>query len=183
MTQPRDYAEMTIDRANPKQPANDSFSLTMSRFAAAVTIVTVRFCDEIHGMTATAVCSVSRIPPLLLVCVAKSTRTHELIERSRIFAVNLLHHEQREMAERFAGRSSHEPDRFLNVLYGHAITGAPILDDGLGYYDCEVVSAYCGGDHTIFVGQVVASGRGCVGRPLIYHEGSYCAVPYSGSNV
>jgi flavin reductase (DIM6/NTAB) family NADH-FMN oxidoreductase RutF len=151
----------------------DEFRLTMSRFAAGVNVVTVRLGDEIHGMTATAVCGVSLTPPLLLVCVIKCARTHTLIAKSGIFAVNLLRQGQRELADRFAGRCPDIADRFHGVAYRPQITGAPILDDSLGYYDCRVVATHDGGDHTIFVGQVEAAGRRGIGHPLIYHEGNY----------
>ncbi len=157
----------------------DEFPLTMSRFAASVTIVTVRLGDEIHGMTATAVCGVSVTPPLLLVCVIKCARTHTLILKSGIFAVNLLHQRQRDLADRFAGRHPDIAERFRDVAYCRDATGAPILEDSLGYYDCRVVAAHDAGDHTIFVGQVEAAGRLHTGHPLIYHQGKYLVLPIS----
>lgn len=151
----------------------DRVRLTMRGFASGVTIITARAGDEIHGMTATAVCSVSLAPPLLLVCVVKSARTHGLIAASGFFAVNLLHQGQRELADRFGGRHPHIADRFCGVAYRDEVSGAPILEDGLGYFDCQVVAAHDGGDHTIFIGRIEATGRSGTGRPLIYHQGDY----------
>ena len=52
-------------------------------------------------------------------------------------------------------------------------TGAPIVDGSLAYLDCRVVGRYPGGDHTIFVGEVVDAGRLDVGDPLVFYEGRY----------
>jgi flavin reductase (DIM6/NTAB) family NADH-FMN oxidoreductase RutF len=161
--------------ATPTDP--NQIRLTMRAYASGVTIITARVGEEVHGMTATAVCSVSLAPPLLLVCVVRWARTHGLIAASGAFAVNLLHQGQRELADRFGGRRPDIADRFCGVGYHHAVTGAPILDDSLGYFDCRVVAAHDGGDHTIFVGQIEATGRTGARRPLIYHQGDYLAFP------
>ena len=153
------------------------FRRVLRQFAAHVTIVTVRLGDAIHGMTATAVCRISVTPPLLLVCISKHAFTHSLISVSGIFAVNLLHQGQRELAERFAGRCPELLDRFAGVAYHHEVTGAPILDDSLGYFDCRLVASHDGGDHTIFVGQVEAVGQLHIKCALIYHQSTYVDLP------
>lgn len=133
----------------------EMFKRAMSQFATGVTIVTTRDGDEVHGMTANAFSSVSLAPMLVLVCIAKPLRTHEMIERSGIFAVNILALEQRELAERFAGMIPGVEDRFAGIAYRTATTGAPVFDDALAWVDCRVWATYDGGDHTIFVGEVV----------------------------
>lgn len=153
------------------------FRRVLRHFAAHVTIVTVRLGDALHGMTATAVCRISVTPPLLLVCISKHAFTHNLISVSGIFAVNLLHQGQRELAERFAGRCPELVDRFAGVAYHHEVTGAPILDDSLGYFDCRLVASHDGGDHTIFVGQVEAVGQLHIKCALIYHQSKYVDLP------
>jgi flavin reductase (DIM6/NTAB) family NADH-FMN oxidoreductase RutF len=145
----------------------------MRNLATAVTIVTTRWGDQIHGMTASAVCCVSLAPPLLLVCIAKSTRTHRLIAESGFFAVHLMHEAQRDLADRFAGRLLDCGDRFHGLDVGQAVTGAPVLWDSLAYLDCRVTAAHDGGDHTIFLGAVEDIGRRDLGRPLIYLQGAY----------
>jgi flavin reductase (DIM6/NTAB) family NADH-FMN oxidoreductase RutF len=52
------------------------------------------------------------------------------------------------------------------------VTGVPVLDEALAWVDCRVHAAYEGGDHTIFVGEVLAAGA-CEGEPLLYHRGRY----------
>lgn len=151
----------------------NAFRRIMRTFASAVTIVTVRAGDVIWGITATAVCSLSLRPPLLVVCVNSGCRTHALITRTRIFAVNLLHEGQWELAERFAGRHPESTDRFRGVPWHTVTTGAPVLNDCLGYLDCSVVVVHDGGDHSIFVGGVEAAALIGAGQPLIYYQGTY----------
>ena len=66
------------------------FRKVMSHFVTGVTIVTSRSGDEIHGMTCNAFCSISMAPLTVMVCLAKNTRTERLIEKSQVFAVNIL---------------------------------------------------------------------------------------------
>lgn len=157
--------------------ARTEFRRLLRQLAAHVMIITARLGDTVHGMTATAVCRLSVAPPLLLVCISKQASTHRLIAMSGIFAVNLLHQDQHELAERFAGRGPERGDRFAGVAYHGEVTGAPILDDSLGYFDCRLVTSHDGGDHTIFVGQVQAAGQLHVKRALIYHQSAYVALP------
>jgi flavin reductase (DIM6/NTAB) family NADH-FMN oxidoreductase RutF len=157
------------------QAAIDSAGLlrTFRCFAHGVTVITARAGDQFHGMTATATCGVSLDPPLLLVCVKRDTRTHMLIKQAGAFGVNLLRNQQRGIAEQFAADRS-TMERFAGTAYHREVTGAPILDDTLGFFDCRVVAAYEGGDHTVFVGAVEAARSAGDGVPLIYHHGNYC---------
>ncbi len=161
---------------------SDEIRRLLRNFAATVTIITVRAGNEIHGMAATAVCSVSLTPPLLLICVFKNTRTERMIIEAGTFAVNLLHQGQDELADRFAGRRVDNADRFAGLAYGQAVTGAPIFGDSLGYFDCRVVGTHDGGDHTIFVAQIVATGCVSAGYPLCYHQGDYRALSLASTS-
>lgn len=148
----------------------------LRRRAAGVAIVTTCADGVIHGMTATSVTGVCLEPPLLLVCLSKTSLTHRLICQSGVFAVNVLSQEQQALAERFAGRTG-AGNRFHGTSYSQAVTGAPVFVDCLGYFDCRVTATYDGGDHTIFVGRVFASVTPRDGPPLIYHEGNYLVFP------
>src|SRR5262245_32747998 len=99
----------------------------MSQFVTGVTVVTGRAGDEIHGMTVNAFCSVSIAPPTVLVSLARGSRTEELIQKGRVFAVNILGGSQAELSDRFAGRhKDREADRFEGFEWTTAVTGAPI---------------------------------------------------------
>lgn len=149
------------------------FRHVMGHLAGGVAVVTSRTPGGARcGLTATAVCSVSLDPPLVLVSVDRESRTHEAIEASGLYAVNLLSADQEELAERFATK---DPDKFAGLELRTGSTGAPVLAGCLGYLDCEVARDVPAGDHTLFVGRVedAAIQRDDVGRPLVYHLGRY----------
>jgi flavin reductase (DIM6/NTAB) family NADH-FMN oxidoreductase RutF len=152
------------------------FKEVMSRFATGVTVVTTYAGDSIHGMTATAFSGVSLDPPLVLVCIDHNQTTHHLVECSGVFAVNLLRFEQKELAERFAGMVRDVTDRFAGVEIRTAVTGSPILTDSLAWMDCRVWAAYAGGDHTIFVGEIVAGAVFDASEPLLYYQRNWSAL-------
>jgi flavin reductase (DIM6/NTAB) family NADH-FMN oxidoreductase RutF len=147
-----------------------TFKKAMSRFASGVTVVTTQYRGEKHGMTASSFCSVSLDPPLVLVCIAKHVRSHEFIKKSGVFAVNILGADQLDWGMRFAGLKPEIKDRFNGINYTSAVTCSPILPGTLGWVDCEVHQAYAGGDHTIFVGEVVAGDVSEKSQPLLYYN-------------
>lgn len=148
----------------------DEFRRTMGLFATGVTIVTLL--DDSgrpQGLTANSVTSVSLNPPLLLVCVDRAAVSFPSFKEGRGFAVNILREEQEELSRRFASRVE---DKFEGVPYRQGVLGAPLLNDCLGYLECRIVQAYPGGDHVIFVGEVLR-GETSDGRPLLFYQGEY----------
>lgn len=148
----------------------------MGQFATGVTIVTSRLGEELHGMTANAVTSVSLEPLLVLVCVDKSADSQAIIDRSGIFALSILGQEQEGLAVQFAVKDGAGGHRLDGVPHHTAVTGAPIIDGSLAYLDCRVVERYPGGDHTIFLGEVVDSGQMNDQGPLIFFQGRYVGI-------
>lgn len=151
----------------------DRFRDVLGRLAAGVAIVTSRQPDgSPSGMTATAVCSVSLVPPLVLACLDVGANTHRAVGSSGVFAVHLLAEGEAELARRFGGEGE---EKFDGLAVSRAVTGAPLLAVGLGYCDCSVDRSLDAGDHTVFIGRVEAAGtRGPVGcPPLVYYRGRY----------
>lgn len=151
------------------------FRRVLGRLAAGVAVVTTREGDRPRGMTATAVCSVSLDPPLVLACLDRTSNTHAAVAASRIYALNLLAEGDEALARRFA---RDDPTKFEGLELGSAATGAPLLAEALAWCDCRVTEAVGAGDHTIFVGRVEAAGVGEAGgrRPLVYYRGRYGGV-------
>jgi flavin reductase (DIM6/NTAB) family NADH-FMN oxidoreductase RutF len=141
----------------------------MGHFATGVTVVTTGGAAGTHGLTANAVASLSLDPPLVLVAVDKKAHSWEFLRANRCFAVNILTLEQEAISRRFATPG---PKDFDDLPVRTAETGAPILADCLAYLDCRVVGILPGGDHEIFVGQIVA-GELHDGIPLLYYSGKY----------
>jgi len=151
----------------------DDFKHVMRHWAATVTIVTTRSGDQIHGLTATAFASLSATPPMILVCVNRTARSHELIEEGRVFCVNFLAPDMVDLSNRFAGRLPVE-ERFAGVEHRTEATGAPVLDGALAFLDCRVSQVIAAGDHSIFIGLVeAASVKRPDELPLLYHHGKY----------
>lgn len=151
----------------------EQFRQAMAEFAASVTVVTVTVDGQAHGMTATAFSSLSLEPPLVLVCVDKKAKTHSLLEEAGKFAINILSSDQEDVSNRFAGRLGPEARHFNDLPHRLGnYSGAPLLDDANAWVDCRLANTYDGGDHTIFVGEVMEAGTK-EGRPLVYYKGAY----------
>jgi flavin reductase (DIM6/NTAB) family NADH-FMN oxidoreductase RutF len=142
----------------------------MGQFATGVTVVTTGGPAGRHGLTANAVTSLSLDPPLLLVAVDKRAHSLDVLKTNRCFAVNILRLEQEEISRRFAIPG---PKDFSGLSLTTAQTGAPIMADCLAFADCRIADILPGGDHEIFVGEIVA-GEVLGGHPLLYHAGKYC---------
>jgi len=141
----------------------------MGQFATGVTVVTTGGEAGLHGLTANAVASLSLDPPLVLVAVDKSALTLDYLKKNRCFAVNILRHDQEDISRRFATSG---PKDFSDLKITTASTAAPILADCLAYVDCRVVDILPGGDHEIFIGEIIG-GKYVGGEPLLYHAGGY----------
>ena len=80
---------------------------------------------------------------------------------------------QSEISDRFAGRISDLSDRFVGLDTFTLTSGVPFLFGGLAYFDCSVTNAYEAGNHTIYIGKVMAVKLGEKTMPLLYYERAY----------
>jgi flavin reductase (DIM6/NTAB) family NADH-FMN oxidoreductase RutF len=146
------------------------FRRVLGHWVTGVSVVTAQPANgELCGLTANAVCSVSLDPSLVLVCVEQEADTHDGIARAGAFSVNVLRSDQELLARRFAADAT---EKFRGVAYHTEITGAPILDDALAWVDCRIWATYAAGDHTIYIGEVLAADAR-EGAPLLYYRGGY----------
>ncbi|MEO6835778.1 MAG: flavin reductase family protein [Candidatus Tumulicola sp.] len=147
-----------------------SFKHAMRHVPTGVTIVTSLKDGEPRGLTLNSFASVSVEPPAVLICVNREARSYLYISSSRIFCVNVLASEQRDLAERFAGKVRER--QFDEIAYAVAATGAPVLAGAIAHFDCEVMEEHHVGSHSIFIGSVVSCGARS-GSPLGYFSGGY----------
>jgi flavin reductase (DIM6/NTAB) family NADH-FMN oxidoreductase RutF len=154
----------------------DELRRVMGRFATGVTVVTTLDGDQPHGMTANAVASVSLRPPLVLVCVDRAADSHDIIDRAGLFALNVLSRDQQPLSDRFAVKEGESAHGLEGVPHHAGATGAPILDGAIAFLECRVAERYPGGDHTIFLGEVVAADPLSDDGPLIFYQGRYLAL-------
>jgi flavin reductase (DIM6/NTAB) family NADH-FMN oxidoreductase RutF len=151
------------------------FRQALGCFASGVTVVTSAHAGEIAGTTVSAFASLSLKPPLVLACLDATSATREIIEASRLFAVNVLAEGQGALSDRFSQkRKEGDPHQFDGVAWRAETTGAPILEGAHAYADCRLEAVHEGGDHRIYVGRVVSLGADeARSRPLLYHAGRY----------
>lgn len=153
----------------------------ISHFATGVAVVTTADDeDRIHGMTASAVTSVSLSPVLLAVCIANDLPSHGAVRASGRFNVNLLRADQQHLAHQFARPAA---DKFAGVALvpGRRV---PLLADALAHFECALHQEVAAGDHSVFIGQVEScSTNGAAGaHPLLYFRSAFheLAAPASG---
>ena len=148
----------------------DEFREALSRFASGVSVVTTRGSDgKPHGITVSAFCSVSLVPPQVLICIEKITASHPAFAESGAYVVNVLHRSQMPLSERFANPAE---DKFSDITFHAGIEGIPVLDNALANIECRITHTFDGGDHTIFLGSV--ENVNCHdGDPLIYYRSDY----------
>lgn len=146
----------------------DTFKQAMSQFAAGVTVITTIHQKTPIGITVTSFSSLSLDPPLISVNLSKKLFTHQVILENGVFAVNILKSSQLELGMRFAGMIPGIEDRFAGLAVKTAVTGCPLLSDALAWVDCRTWATYDGGDHTIFVGEIVDVHAANSGSPLVY---------------
>jgi flavin reductase (DIM6/NTAB) family NADH-FMN oxidoreductase RutF len=146
----------------------------MGRFATGVSVVAARHGPLLSGMTANAIASVSVDPPLMLASIARKAETHRAIVGSHAFAISVLADEQREVAECFAlPTTATKLTRFCDAAWHEAETGSPILEGAIAYFDCRLTERHDAGDHTIFLGEIVAAGYRDDADPLIWFGSAY----------
>lgn len=154
-------------------PDIGDYRSAIGHFATGVTVVTTGSDEGPAGLTASAVCSLSLDPLLMLVCLDTGSRTLAAIRRSRRLAVNVLAREQEGLAARFASKAP-EGEKFASV--GHSwLDGIPLLDGVVAWLTGSVRELAPGGDHVIGVAAVERVGAPG-GEPLVYYRGAYHAL-------
>ena len=143
----------------------------MGCFATGVTVVSTLAGDETWGMTANAVTSLSLHPTLVLVAIIRDNATDGYMRESGCFALNVLSMEQEDLSIRFSGPG---PRDFSDLNTKTAVTGCPILVDAIAWVDCRVVEIHHGGDHEIYLGEIVAGDvHEHDKKPLLFYRGRY----------
>lgn len=152
----------TVSASTATGPSRDRDELraVFGRFATGVTIVTAGRTHP-HGMTANSFTSVSLAPPLVLVCVRREAAMHDVILDHGAYAVSVLSARQGHLARHFANPA--RPRGGLEFAVAESTpgrrTGAPIMAGSLAWFECRLAAVYDGGDHSIFLGEVLDLGR------------------------
>ena len=123
--------------------------------------------EEVNGFTASWVMQASFKPPLVVNCVKQDSRSHAMIKSTGVFALSFLEAGQKDLAQKFFQPQRRVGNKFDDVEFYLGETGCPIISEALGYFECRVVGAVEHGDHTVYVGEVIAAGTHREGEPLL----------------
>jgi flavin reductase (DIM6/NTAB) family NADH-FMN oxidoreductase RutF/DNA-binding FadR family transcriptional regulator len=144
------------------------FRDVIGRFTSGVTVITTAVDGTRFGTTASAFSSLSMDPPMVLVCLNKTSETQAAVLKAGAFAVNILAEGQQDLAYRFAGKG----DKFGELVHDVGHRGVPVLPGTLAHLECGVGETVTGGTHTVFLAHVaVAAGHD--GTPLTYYRGRF----------
>lgn len=156
-----------------------AFRAAMGRFPTGVTLLTQGSGDSTLVMTLNSLASISLDPLLLLVSVRSGGRMSTRISHTGGFAVNVLAEAQRDLAQEFC-----MPDRPDGPAAMHRLgavpgeTGNAVLPAAEAYFECALAEERRAGDHTLFIGRVVALGSAAAGPdPLVFHQGRFTRLP------
>jgi flavin reductase (DIM6/NTAB) family NADH-FMN oxidoreductase RutF len=150
------------------------FRTALGQFATGITVVTTCSPDgEMLGITANSFNSVSLDPPLILFSLEKGALSRPAFEAAGFFAVSILSESQVALSQNFARTQG---DKWRGISFERWTTGSPILQDCLSAFDCRTYAIHDGGDHLIFIGEVLRFDIKAEGDPLIYFRGSYTSL-------
>ena len=154
------------------------FVEVMANFPAGVAVVTALDRERRPlGLTISAFCSVSREPPLILICVDRGSSTLAAIQQSEKFTVNFLSEGREPLARGFATKG---PEKFADRAWRHPGQlpgGGPVLhEDTAAHLACVVDQAVEAGDHWVFIGRVIEAEVEEGARSLLYHRRSFSSI-------
>jgi flavin reductase (DIM6/NTAB) family NADH-FMN oxidoreductase RutF/DNA-binding GntR family transcriptional regulator len=157
------------------------FRAAIGHFMSGVVVLTTVDGGERHGMTVSAITSLSLDPPMLLACLNSRSQTQQAIHRSGVFAVHILTEDQGDLAARFARPAQGDQDRFAGLDTHPGTTGAPLISDVLAVIECRVAQEVTGGSHRIFLADALtASTRNAA--PLAYFRGGFGRIELAKDN-
>ena len=147
-----------------------AFRQALGSFATGVTIITTRDNNgEPLGLTANSFNSVSLDPPMVLWSLAKNAYSLPVFREAEHWAVHILSSSQADLSSRFAMRGE---DKFAGIDVEDGIGKVPLLQDCMARFQCKTAFQYEGGDHVIFVGEVIDFEHTDT-APLVFHGGRY----------
>ncbi len=150
------------------------FRFALGNFPTGVTVITsVTGEGELLGATVNSFSSVSLDPPLVLFSLDRSAYSLDAYLNAGVFAVNILSRDQQDISNRFAKALE---EKWGDVSYETWVTGSPILSDSIASFDCRLWNTYDGGDHVIFVGEVLKMSCKDDDDPLVFFRGRYGAL-------
>ena len=134
--------------------------VALRKMPHGVYVVGVKQDHHVNAFTGTWMTQCSFTPPLVAIGVKKGTLSHEMITQGKVFSVNILGKDQKSLAEHFVKPAEGHADvKLTGVPHAAGKTGAPILQDAIAFFECEVREiANAPGDHAVVIGEVIDAG-------------------------
>lgn len=159
------------DPSELTKPHSDNFRSVLGRLPTGVVVVSGGGRERPHGLVVGSFMSVSLVPPLVAVCVAKDSTSWPGIEAGGSFCANVLGEGQVDLARRFAVSGG---DKFDGISWSPApATGSPLLAGVAAWIDCRIYKRYEAGDHWLVLGEVLELKGLREGGALVFHSGSF----------
>ena len=151
----------------------DTHRAAARMFASGVTIAAASDGRRTHAITATAFCSLSLDPPLVLLSVSRGGQLLELVRASGQFGVSILSAGQQGIGE-FGATSGRAPQAsIVHFDTQVAATGSPLVVGAAAWFDCALQEMADYGDHTVLIGLVVEAWSDDSAKPLLYFQGDF----------
>ncbi|WP_370688689.1 flavin reductase [Roseomonas sp. GC11] len=155
------------------------FREAMARLGAAVSVITSDGPAGRAGLTASAVCSVTDEPAMLLVCINRTSSQHAAVKANGVLCVNVLSAAQSDISNTFAGMTgaATAEERFRHGSWSVLETGSPALEGAAVSLDCEIEDVLEKGTHSVFFAAIRAIRLGEKGPGLIWWQRDYHKLP------
>ncbi|MDD3675609.1 flavin reductase [Thauera propionica] len=154
----------------PGEDFSRRFRNALGMFATGITVVTTRTpAGEPIGLTVNSFNSVSLEPPLIVWSLANDLPSRPLFEGCEYYAINVLAEDQMDLSQRFASRNG---EKFAGLEIDAGQGGVPLLKGCCARFVCRNTVRHDGGDHIVFISEVVDFGRE-ERLPLLYFGGAY----------
>jgi 4-hydroxyphenylacetate 3-hydroxylase, reductase component len=154
-----------------------AFRNALGCFPTGVAVVTAAGVDGHFGITVNSFTSVSLEPPLLLWCMDRRSRRHDVFVKAAGFTVSILGTDHKEVSSRLARPGEHSLD---DIALIDTELGPPALADALAIFECEAEKKMEAGDHTILLGRVLRFSCPSTSAPLVFFRGKYSALDQNG---
>lgn len=145
------------------------FRTALGGFVTGVTVVTTNARGGPVGFTANSFTSVSLDPPMVLVCIGKTSSNFENFLNTESFCINLLGEHQRHVSKQFSAKVE---DRFAGISWTRGALDNPIIHGSIAWFDCTLEQRIDAGDHHVLIGRVRDFSHS-IGTPLAYCRGNY----------
>lgn len=161
---PRDFPAAALPRGDYRN--------AMARLGAAVNVITTDGPAGRSGFTASAVCSVTDEPPMLLVCLNRSASVYAAFMTNGVLCVNALGAGQQTLSQLFGGKTP-IAERFAAGRWQRGATGSPVLEGAAASFDCRVLRSVGAGTHEVLFCEAVGVSVGDGANGLVYFDRGY----------